>query len=248
MRAMILAAGFGTRLRPLTDHTPKPLIDVAGEPMIAFPLRLLREAGIRDVVINLHHKGEQIRNALGDGRRYGVAISYSPEDPILDSGGGIAAARPFLEDDDFVLLNADTFIDIRLGDVIDYHRSRRPLVTMVLRPDPRALRQDDIGLDASGYVRRIRGHGATSTTERPLQRCLYPGVMVFDPRIFTLLPDGVFSITRDTFPDLLDRNEPIAGFLHEGYWRVLDTHEDLEAGRQEIANLKLNSSQSGTQA
>src|SRR5258706_2851077 len=95
MRAMILAAGKGTRLRPLTDSIPNPLIDVAGQPMIAFPLQLLRNAGIQDVVINLHHLGEQIRSALGDGSTYGVRIRYSEEDPILDSGGGIAAAREF---------------------------------------------------------------------------------------------------------------------------------------------------------
>src|SRR5262249_8423600 len=106
MRAMILAAGKGTRLRPLTDTVPKPLLEVAGRPMIALPLDLLRAAGIRDVVINLHHLGGQLRAALGDGSAYGVRITYSEEDPILDTGGAIAAARDFLIGDTFVVLNA----------------------------------------------------------------------------------------------------------------------------------------------
>src|SRR5579862_3552021 len=107
MRGMILAAGKGTRLRPLTDSVPKPLIDVAGRPMIAYPLEVLRQAGIAEVVINLHHHGGQIRAALGNGRAYGVDIIYSEEDPILDTGGAIAAARTYLADDTFVVLNAD---------------------------------------------------------------------------------------------------------------------------------------------
>ena len=140
MRAMILAAGRGNRLRPLTDSIPKPLLEVAGQPMIAFPLKLIRDAGIEEVVINVHHLGAQIRSAFGDGRSYGVRITYSEEDPILDTGGGIAAVREFLSGDTFVVLNADTFIDIRLGDVIAFHRAHEGLATMVLRPDPDAAR------------------------------------------------------------------------------------------------------------
>ena len=92
---MILAAGFGSRLRPLTDRMPKPLIDVAGKPLIAYSLALLRAAGIREVIINLHHRGEDIRAALGDGAAYGMAITYSVEEPILDTGGAIRRAQRF---------------------------------------------------------------------------------------------------------------------------------------------------------
>src|SRR5262249_17667983 len=96
VRAMVLAAGFGSRLRPLTDHTPKPLLKVGDHPLIAYALALLRAAGIRDVIINLHHRGEQVRAALGDGAAFGLSISYSEEDPILDTGGAIKKAQPFL--------------------------------------------------------------------------------------------------------------------------------------------------------
>src|SRR5262245_7352309 len=99
MRGMILAAGKGTRLRPLTDTVPKPLLEVAGRPMITFSLQLLRAAGIKEVMINLYHLGEQIRNCLGDGSAYGLRIMYSQEDPILDTGGAIAAVREFLDGD-----------------------------------------------------------------------------------------------------------------------------------------------------
>ena len=91
---MILAAGFGSRLRPLTDRAPKPLLLVGGHPLIAYPLALLREAGIREVLINLHHLGGQVREALGDGSAWGVSITYSEEDPILDTGGAIKKIGP----------------------------------------------------------------------------------------------------------------------------------------------------------
>jgi len=238
MRAMILAAGMGTRLRPLTETIPKPLIEVAGRPMIAFALDLVRAAGIREVVINLHHLGDQIRARLGDGSAYGVRISYTVEDPILETGGGIANARPLLDGDAFAVLNADTFIDIDLGDVIATHTRRRALATMVLRADPNAVRYGAIEIDADDRIRRFLGHadpGLTTPDAAGLRAFMYPGVMVFDPRIFAYLPAGVYSITRDVFPRLLDAREPLFGYVHTGYWRVLDNPADLAAGRREIA-------------
>jgi NDP-sugar pyrophosphorylase family protein len=235
MRAMILAAGKGTRLRPLTDSTPKPLIDVVGRPMIAFPLELLRRAGICEVVINLHHLGDKIRVALGDGSAYGVRISYSVEDPILDTGGAIEAAREFLCDGTFVVANADVVVDVDLRHVIEFHRRHDAIVTMVLRPDPQAERKDDIGIDAACRVRRFlgRGYDAAGTTG---ERFLFASVHVFEPRVFDYMRPGVYSITRDVYPRLLAAGEPICGYVHRGYWRVLDTPQDLEAGRRELGS------------
>jgi NDP-sugar pyrophosphorylase family protein len=234
---MILAAGKGTRLRPLTETVPKPLLEVAGRPMIAFPLQLLREAGIAEVVINLHHLGQQIRRRLGDGMAYDVRITYSEEDPILDTGGAIAAAREFLGSGTFVVLNADTVIKLCLRDVIDFHRQHGATATLVLRADPDATRHDAITLDAAQRMRSILGHhhGSDPVAAAPRDRMMYAGVMVLEPRVFDYMEQGVFSITRDVFPRLLAADEPLYGYVHEGYWRVLDTPADLAAGRQELA-------------
>jgi len=241
MRAMILAAGKGTRLLPLTNSTPKPLIDVAGRPMIAFGLDLLRDAGIRDVVINLHHLGRQIRERLGDGSEFGLRITYSEEDPILDTGGAIAAARQFLSDDTFVVLNADTAIDLRLREVIDFHNKSQATATMVLRPDPSVERYGVIEIDRTNRIRRFLGHFRDGDVgpEALLVPLMYAGVQVFDPRIFDHLPDGVYSITRDVYPQLLKAGEPLYGYVHRGYWRVLDTPEGLAAGRRELGGNKI---------
>src|SRR5207302_6853614 len=95
-KAMILAAGLGTRLRPLTETTPKALLEIGGRPMIEYPLRMLAAAGVEEIVVNLHHLGEQIRVMLGDGDRYGVRIHYSPEEPVLDTGGALVRAKALL--------------------------------------------------------------------------------------------------------------------------------------------------------
>lgn len=229
---MILAAGFGSRLRPLTDRTPKALIPVAGKPLIAFPLALLREAGIREVLINLHHLGGQIRAALGDGSAYGVSIQYSEEHPILDTGGAIKKAEPFLRGDTFVVLNADTIIDLRLADLIEWHRRKRGLATMVLRPDRDVARYGTIEIDGTGRIRRFLG--VPARVEEPLLSLMFAGVHVFEPRVFEHMEGGRFGITRLTYPKMLAEGHPLFGYVFHGYWRVLDTHAGLAEGRWDL--------------
>jgi N-acetyl-alpha-D-muramate 1-phosphate uridylyltransferase len=150
---MILAAGFGTRLRPLTDCTAKPLLQVAGKPLISYSLALLRAAGIHEVIINLHHRGDELRAALGNGAAYDMAITYSAENPILDTGGAIKKAQPFLRGGRFVVLNADIICDIDLQRLATWHGERGALATMVLRDDREVRPARD---------RRARPHSAFS--------------------------------------------------------------------------------------
>lgn len=229
---MILAAGFGSRLRPLTDRVPKPLLLVAGKPLIAYPLALLREAGIREVLINLHHLGDQIRGALGDGSALGVSISYSEENPILDTGGAIEKARRFLDGDTFAVLNADAVIDLSLADVITRHRERRAVATMVLRPDRDAARYGIIEVDPEDRIRRFLGHPAE--VAGPLEPLMFTGIHVFEPEVFDFMQQGRFGINRTTYPAMLIAGRPLYGHRFDGYWRVLDTHAGLAEGRWEL--------------
>ena len=123
-RAMVLAAGFGKRLAPITHTTPKPLVPVAGRPLLDRLLEFLRAGGIEEVVINLHHLGHRIEEHVGDGRRFGLRVRYSPEDPILDTGGGIKNAETLLAGEPFVVVNGDSLLEIRLRDLIEWHRTR----------------------------------------------------------------------------------------------------------------------------
>jgi NDP-sugar pyrophosphorylase family protein len=229
MRAMILAAGLGTRLRPLTDRVPKPLVSVAGRPVIEYALRLLSAAGLCDIVINVHHLAEQVRARLGDGSAYGVRIVYSVEDEILDTGGGIKKAEPLLADAPFVVVNGDSIMDAPVRELIERHHAARAIATLLLRPDPDAARYGLIGLDAAGRVRSFLGT-PPPPPGMPLTTYMFAGMHVFDPRIFAHMPPArPFSITRETYPRLLAAGETVLGVPFGGPWLTVDTPANLAA-------------------
>jgi NDP-sugar pyrophosphorylase family protein len=233
-RAVVLAAGLGTRLRPLTDTTPKALLEIGGRPMIEYPLRMLLRAGVTEVVVNLHHLGGQVRAALGDGTRYGMRILYSAEDPILDTGGAIARVRPLLGDEPFAVVNCDALIDPDLPATWALHERERALATLVVREDPEAERYGALDLDGSGRVKRFLGQPEHVTGS--LKRLMFCGVHLVSPQIFAQMPArAVFSITRDVYAPLVRRGEPIFGFEHRGYWRDLGTSQSLDAARDDVA-------------
>jgi len=224
---MVLAAGLGTRLRPLTLDRPKPLVAVAGRPLITYNLCLLRRYGVRDVIINLHHRGEVLRAALGDGSAWGLRIQYSPEDPLLETGGAIKNVEDALaSEEDFLVLNGDTIIDLPLDCLIAAHRARAATATLVLRRDPAEERYGVVEIDASERIRRFLGRPDTTTV--PLTPYMFAGVHVLSRQVFRYMPERrAFSMTRETYPAMLAAGEPLYGFPFGGYWRVIDTVEDL---------------------
>ena len=222
-RAMILAAGRGTRLAPLTTTTPKPLVPVAGRPFIEHILAFLHAGGVREVVVNLHHLGHLIEQHLGDGARFGVRIRYSWEDPILDTGGGIKHAQALLAGAPFVVVNGDSLLEQRLADVIDFHRARRALATIAVRQVADPARWGIVELDADDRVRRIAGLPPTVPTV-PLRPFMFPGLHVLEPGIFEWMePDAAYSVTRVTYPRLLAADAPIHGFVTGARWVNIDT-------------------------
>jgi len=235
MHAMILAAGFGTRLRPLTNTVPKALVPVAGRPLIEYGLLLLKAHGITEVIINLHHLGEKIRAALGDGSIYGLHITYSPEDPILETGGGIKNAQPFLDGETFVVLNCDTIVDLDLGALRAFHLQQRAAATLVLRPDPEAARYGILETDASRQIRRFLGQPAA--VSEPLSPYMFTGVQMLEPRVFAFTPEErPFSTTRETYPQMLRAGEPLYGFIYTGSWMVVDDAAGIARATQTIVS------------
>lgn len=235
MRAMILAAGFGTRLRPLTNTVPKALVPVAGRPLIEYGLLFLKAYGVEEVVINLHHLGEKIRALLGDGSFYGLRITYASEDPILESGGGIKNAQPFLDGETFVVLNCDTIIDLDLHALLAAHQKAKAAATLVLRPDPEAARYGILETDASNRIRRFLGQ--PSVVNEPLSQYMFTGLQVLEPRVFTFMPEvKPFSTTRATYPSMLHAGEPLYGFIHTGTWMTVDDAEAMTHATQAIVS------------
>jgi NDP-sugar pyrophosphorylase family protein len=226
---VILAAGRGTRLKPLTEETPKPLVRVAGHPLIAYGLGLLRWHGFSEVVVNVHHLHEQIMASLGDGSRHGIRVRYSVERELLDTGGGIRRAASLLSDgfppaQPLVVLNADIISEVPLGRVLATHTDRRALATFVLREDPEAERYGTFGIDGDGRIRRFLGRGAPAEGLREL---MFASVQVLDPALVAAMPEGPFSSMRDLYPRLFDEGGAFFGHRYAGRWHVVDTPADL---------------------
>ena len=215
MKAMVLAAGRGERMRPLTDHTPKPLLVVGGKPLIAWHLEALARAEIREVIVNLSWLGSQIRSALGDGRQFGVRIQYSEEgSPPLETGGGIFRALPLLGPAPFVVVNGDTFTDIDPGAL---RLSAAADARLVMVTNPAQHPQGDFVLDGE---RLLLGSGPTLT---------YSGIGIFSPALFAGCMDGPFPLLP-----LLKRAIAagrLQGQHHTGQWLDIGTPERLAALR-----------------
>lgn len=233
-RAMVLAAGRGTRLRPLTQTIPKPLVPIAGTPFIEHVLAFLRAGGVREVVVNLHYLGHLIEQHLGDGRRFGLDVRYSWEQPIRDTGGGIKHAEPLLAGEPFVVVNGDSLLDLHLPDVIDFHRTRGGIATIAVRPDADASAFGLIELDDDDRVRRIVGEPPHPGAGR-LRGFMFPGLHVIEPEIFAFMDAGaVFSIMRETYRRVVEAGEPIYGFVTTARWLNIDTPEALAASELSV--------------
>ena len=179
---MILAAGYGKRLRPLTDHTPKPLIPIGGKPMIVHHLEKLAEAGIREVVINLGHLGSKIPDFLGSGSTWGVSIEYSDEGPDpLETGGGMTKALPLLGKDTFLLVNGDVWTDLDFS-IIPKTLSSNDQAMLFLAKQPEWREKGDFNLDKS----RVRESGTPNL--------LYAGIALYHPSILDGAVVEKFSI------------------------------------------------------
>jgi NDP-sugar pyrophosphorylase family protein len=226
---MVLAAGFGTRLRPLTLTVPKALVPVADKPFLEHLLARLRAGGIREVVINLHHLGALIEQHVGDGTRFGLSVRYSREPAILDTGGGIKQAEPLLAGEPFLVANADSLLAVSLAELWDFHRAHGGIATLALRADPDAARYGLVEVDDDDRVRRIVGL-PEGTHAHGLRGFMFPGLHVLEPAVFAHMEAGrAFSITRTTYPALLAAGLPIYGFETRARWINIDTPEAVVA-------------------
>ena len=236
MKAMVLAAGLGTRLRPLTDSLPKPLLLLGPYPLLVWNLLLLKQYGITDIVINLHHRGEQIRQAIGSGMQYGLHVTYSAEPVLLGTGGGIKQVEAHFLGEPFLVLNGDTIVDLNLSDMIACHHRNRAIATMALRDDPNVDRWGVIETDGQDRVLTINGKGCIQDGSRPaIHRRMFAGVHVLDPLLLRDVPRGVFSSIIDAYVDWLARDGIVAGYVFSGYWTDVGTPERYEHVQHDLA-------------
>ena len=226
MKAIILAAGLGRRLRPMTLTTPKPLVLVAGKPLIIYHIEKLAVAGVRDIVINHHWLGDLIIDALGDGEQWGVNITYSMESELLETGGGILRALPLLTDDllygQFIVVNGDIISDYPLQELPATINGSAHLVMV---DNPAFKPQGDFSL-ING---RISRDGAEPLT--------FSGISVLSAELFKGSTDGSFSLVPLLLQAMSEDN--VLGEHYRGYWSDVGTFDRLEAAEKHMR--KLNS-------
>ncbi|HEY9210820.1 MAG TPA: nucleotidyltransferase family protein [Methylotenera sp.] len=220
MKAMILAAGRGERMRPLTDHTPKPLLKVGGKPLIVWHLERLAAAGFKDIVINHAHLGEQIEAALGDGSKWGVRIQYSPEKIALETAGGIANAMPLLGNAPFLVVNGDVYTDINFG-------------TLKLVPPNIAhlVMVDNPPQHATGDFTLSSGKLSVEGTEK----LTFSGVGIYQPSLFADIVRGEAAKLAPLLKAAMVRGF-VSGIHHEGAWHDIGTPERLQTLDSQLLN------------
>src|SRR6185369_1731374 len=204
MKAMMLAAGFGERLWPLTVDRTKPALPVLGKPLVGYVAEYLARFGIKDVIVNLHHEPDSVRRVLGDGSQFGVRLEYVYEPEILGTSGALDNARALLESETFVVINGKLVTDIDMDAALQHHRRENALATLVLKRNV-ARERFSIVETHDGLVTRFAGMPSPTDLEAdpPL---MFTGIHIMEPRIFDYIPRGIFSDTVvDAYPKAMAR-------------------------------------------
>ncbi len=234
MKALILSAGFGTRMAPLTDTIPKPLLPVLNVPVIIYNIMLLKSVGITEIYINVHHGADKIMHTLKDGTQLGISITWLKEKEILGTGGAIGSLKGIV-DETVLVLNADTVMDVDLENLIDYHHTSGRMVTLgLIHPsgnDPRAV----VTLDDAGRIIRMIGSATVETL--PEGNAVFSGVHVLEPALLEYIPPDIFiSITSHIYTHIIDEGIEIGGYFFHGDWWDMGTPDSYLTCHYDLIN------------
>jgi len=231
MKGLILAGGKGTRLRPLTLNTPKPVVPVANSPFLLFQIDLMRSAGIDEIILSLSYQPRKIEDLLKDGSDYGVWIRYAVEGTPLGTGGAFKNAEEHI-DSTAVVFNGDVLTDIDLAAVVAHHRKKGAVATIVLSPVENPSAYGLVETNADGWIQRfIEKPGPDEITCNTINA----GIYVLEPSVLKYMPKGEpYSFERGLFPTLLEHKEPVLSFISTNYWidigtpqKYLEVHHDI---------------------
>jgi len=226
VKAFILAAGVGTRLRPLTFQIPKPMIPLVNKPVMAHTIDNLKKHNISSIMMNLYFMPEMIVSYFGDGKKFGVDISYSKEENLLGTAGGLKKCRDFF-DSTFVVMSGDGLSDVDITAAVDFHKKKKSLATMVLKKIDSKF---EYGVTIADKNNRI-----TNFIEKPSWSSVFSdtvntGIYIFEPEIFRYIPDGVYDFGKDLWPKLLKSKKPIYSYLMNGYWTDIGNIGEYKLG------------------
>ena len=239
MKAMVLAAGFGKRLQPLTRTLPKPMFPVLGRPLLSHTFDLLQSAGIDDIAVNIHHLPNSIINYFEKENPPPFNLHFSTEEHILGTAGGIKKMQGFLEDGPFITINSDIITDIDLNKVINFHKNNNSKLTLVVRQDISPEQYDSIEICENGRIVHFIGASSMNIPENTT-RVMFTGIQIMEPDIFARIPEGQFcGTTEDIFPQMIQDDVPIYGYLHEGYWNDMGNRESYLQVNTDALNKKV---------
>jgi|SRR5690554_140355 len=231
MKAMIMAAGVGSRLEPLTLNRPKPMVPVVNQPAMEHIVKLLARNGITEIAANLWYLPEKITGHFGDGKKYGVSLLYSHEQDLMGTAGGVKKLEGFL-DETFVIVSGDAVTDIDLDALLRTHKEKNALATIALRPvaDPRHF-----GVVITDENGRIKAFQEKPQPGEELSRLANTGIYVFEPEIFKYIPTGeVYDFGKQVFPQLVKEDQPFYGHVMHEYWCDIGTLDQYRNGHLDI--------------
>ncbi len=219
MRAIILAAGLGTRLRPLTNHLAKPAVPFLNRPLVRHAVEFLERAEIEAAVVNLHYLPDTVREAVGR-PRMDIHFSYEPQ--ILGTAGALRKAEGFLRgsDDDFVVINGKIYFEQDLTEAIRFHRERKNLVTLVLVSCPADESFNPVRLDRNDNVLGFGPPGDDASFSRA---CVFTGIHILSTEVLDSVPEGFSDTVRDVYPRLISQGRAVRGFVSDAYWSEAST-------------------------
>lgn len=239
MKAVVMAGGEGSRLRPLTLERPKPMLPVVNRPVLGHILYLLKQHGIVDIVMTLQYLAAQIQDFFGDGKAFGVNIEYVVEESPLGTAGSVKNAQTRLsKDEPFLVISGDALTDFDLTGLVEYHRRRQALLTMALYHVPNPLEYGIINIHDDGrvaqFLEKPRWGSVTSDT-------VNTGIYVVEPEVLSRIPAGrPVDWSRQVFPQMLARGEPLYGYIAEGYWCDVGTLSEYQRANFDLLNGALN--------
>ena len=229
MKAVIMAGGEGTRLRPLTANQPKPMLPLGNRPMMEHIVRHVHNHGFKDIVVTVQFLASQVRNYFGDGSDMGVDLTYATETTPLGTAGSVRNAREQLQDT-FLVISGDALTDVDLGELVAFHRGSGAMATVALKHMENPLEFGIVITREDGRIERF--------LEKPhwgqvFSDTINTGIYVLEPEIFQHIPDGASDFAGDIFPKLLELGVPLYGFVVDGYWEDVGNLEAYQRSHQD---------------
>lgn len=240
MQALILAGGKGTRLRPLTVYTPKPIVPFLNKPFLLYQIEILQRAGIEEITLSLSYQPDKIELMLGDGSDYGVNLRCITEPSPMGTGGAYKFAASDIRETT-VVLNGDILTDLDISKVIEFHKSKQAAATIVLTPVENPSAYGLVETDADGKVLRFREKPKPEELDELTTNTINAGIYILEPEVLDLIPTGEnYSFEYNVFPDLLNGKKPFYAYvLHENYWRDIGNPQSYLQGHHDFLSGKI---------